>query len=320
MFRCLDAQTGDVVWEVQRLAIGGLDYGNSPRATPLIHDGRVFCQSAHGLLLCLNLADGEVVWEKNLLEEFRPAGDLPWGYCGSPLIVDGKLIVHPGAADASLVALDPRSGDVFWRTPGAAQGYGSFIVGMLGGRQQLIGHDAVSLGGWDIETGERLWTVTPQVAGDFNVPTPIVHDGHALIATENNGARLFRFADNGRIDPVPAASNAKLRPDMSTPVVVNGRVYCVNRFLYCLDVNDNLRECWRLRDTAFGDYAAMFAAADRLLIVGNGELLLLGADGDKTVLSRQRLFEENAPIYSHAALVGRRLYVRGESKLMCVAL
>ena len=36
VFRCLDAGSGEVLWEVKQLAIGTLDYGNSPRATPLI--------------------------------------------------------------------------------------------------------------------------------------------------------------------------------------------------------------------------------------------------------------------------------------------
>jgi hypothetical protein len=62
VFRCLDAETGEQLWQVERLAIGSLDYGNSPRTTPLIADnGRVYCLGAHGDLLCLNLTDGDVI-------------------------------------------------------------------------------------------------------------------------------------------------------------------------------------------------------------------------------------------------------------------
>jgi len=320
IFRCLDAATGEILWEVERLAIAALDYGNSPRATPVIHGDRVYCQSAHGLLLCINLETGDVVWERDLRALYKPATDLPWGYCGSPLLVDGRLIVCPGSADASLVAFDPATGEALWKTPGAGPSYGSLMVGTLGGRRQIVGHDAISLGGWDIQTGERLWTVKPKTEGDFHVPTPIIHNDRLLVTTEHRGAQLFEFEANGQIRPTPVATNSKLRPDMSSPLVTQQRIYCVNRFLYCLDLDDNLNELWRIRDKAFGDYAAMFASDDRLLVIGSGELLLLPTNGAKKILARQEIFEEKLPIYSHPALVGNRLYVRGESKMICLEL
>ncbi len=320
VFRCLNAATGETVWEVERLAIGALDYGNSPRATPLIDGERVYCCGALGRVLCIKLSDGEVLWETDLLERFKPSGDLPWGYCGSPLLIDNKLILNPGAADASLVAFEAESGLMLWKSPGAAPSYGSLTVGTLGGRRQIVGHDAVSLGGWDIETGRRLWTVKPDQEGDFNVPMPVIHDGRLLVVTENNGARLFRFHDDGTIDPHPLATNLRLRPDMSTPIVVGNRAYCVNGFLHCLNVDDGLIESWRVRDKAFGDYAAMFWHDDRILIVANGELLMIAADGGQEILSRQRVFPESLPIYSHPAIVGKNLYIRGESSLRCISL
>lgn len=320
VFRCLDTQTGETRWEIKRLAIGALDYGNSPRATPLIDGERVYVLGAFGRLLCIQLSDGKVLWETDLLERFKPSADLPWGYCGSPLLVDGKIIVSPGAADASLVAFDADSGLVRWRTKGDAPGYGSLTVGTLGGRRQIVGHDANSLGGWDIESGDRLWSVKPRSDGDFNVPTPIFHNGKLFVVTENNGARLFEFDQNGRVDPLPVATNLRLRPDMSTPVIVGNYAYCVNQFLYCLNVDNDLQEEWRVRDKSFGDYAAMFSTDERILIVANGELVLIAADGKKSILSRQRVFPENLPIYSHPAIVGNRMYIRGESSIRCIQL
>ena len=69
-------------------------------------------------MLCIRLADGYVSWEKNFRDDFPLQEDLPWGYCGSPLLVDGKLIVAPGAAEASLIAIEPVSGEIRWKTPG----------------------------------------------------------------------------------------------------------------------------------------------------------------------------------------------------------
>lgn len=320
VFRCLKAESGETLWEVQRLGIAALDYGNTPRATPLINGEHVYCQGAHGHLLCIRLEDGEVIWEKNFRDDYPLKKELPWGYCGSPLLVDGKLIVAPGAADASLIAIKPANGDVIWKTPGDPPSYGSLTAGVLGGVKQIVGHDATTIGGWEIESGKRLWTVEPDAPGDFNVPTPIVIDGQLIITTENNGTRRFAFDDSGRINQDPVAVNRKLSPDMSTPVVVGNRLYCVDTFLYCLNLDDDMAEQWRVRDRSIGDYGAIIASDDRLLVVGKGELLLLGTDGNKKVLARQRVFEERVNLYSHPALVGDQIYIRGESSLRCLRL
>jgi outer membrane protein assembly factor BamB len=319
VFRCLDAASGETIWEVERLAIAALDYGNTPRGTPLISGDYVFCVGAHGHLLCIRLADGVVVWEKNFRDDFPLKVELPWGYCGSPLLVEDKLIVAPGALDASLIALDRATGEIIWKSPGGPPSYGSLNVGVLGGVQQVVGHDATTLGGWDVKSGERLWKMSPDNDGDFNVPTPIIDRGTLIVVTENNGARRFQFDQSGRIIDRPIAVNPKLRAEMSTPVLVGERLFCVDNYLYCLEV-DTLDEQWRLRDRALGDYGAIIASEQRLLVIAKGELLLLGTDGDQQILGRQRVFDEKVNLYSHPAIVGNKLYVRGESRLKCLGL
>src|SRR5207244_1098905 len=98
-----------------------------------------------------------------------------------------------------------------------AAGYGSLVFGTFGGKKQIVGHDADSLGGWDAATGTRLWRFVPAVPNDFNVPTPVPVGGELLVATENNGTRLYRFKGDGTVDPTPAAVNRKLAPDTHTP-------------------------------------------------------------------------------------------------------
>ena len=96
VFRCLDAATGLPLWQVQYPAEGKLDYGNTPRATPLVHGELVYLFGAFGDLHCVRLDSGEVVWRKNLRQQFGVSSKLVWGACSSPLLVDGRLIVNPG--------------------------------------------------------------------------------------------------------------------------------------------------------------------------------------------------------------------------------
>jgi len=324
VFRCLDAATGKPLWEIERLAAAALDYGNSPRATPLIIESSVICQGATGNLLCIDLRTGNVLWEKNFRDEFPLNAELPWGYCGSPLLADGKLIVAPGAPDASLIALDPTTGELQWKVAGLPPSHGSLIVAELGGIAQIVGHDHKTLGGWALKNGERLWTMKPHSDGDFNVPTPVLYKNsngkqRLLVATENNGVRSIAFDS---VDGTPSeteSTSMKLRSDMSTPIVVGDHIYCVKDFLYCLDSSD-LSEKWRIRDRALGDYAATFATKTHLLVIGKGQLLLLRADGTKEIISRCKVFDEPQVLYSHPAICQNRMYVRGEHQLKCIRL
>ncbi|QDU54388.1 PhnD/SsuA/transferrin family substrate-binding protein [Aeoliella mucimassa] len=329
-FRCYDADTGLLLWMVDYPAEGHLDYDNTPRATPLIVAGkpgtvmespRVYLLGAFGDLTCADLATGLIYWQKNIRQEFGADNELVWGTCSSPLVVDDKLIVNPGAPEASIVALDLATGLPIWQTPGNTSGYGSLITAKLGGRLQIVGHDRTSLGGWDVATGERLWTLVPPRKGDFNVPTPIAIDGQLLVTTEGNGTRLYAFDDAGRIVAEPKAVQPQLAPDMSTPVVVGRRVFCVCRHLYELDLDNALVEVARLEDRSLDDYAPILADSERLLVLAHGgELLLIDITGpEPTITSRTYLFDDpqtrEAELYSHPALVGNHLYVRGETTL-----
>jgi len=245
--------------------------------------------------------------------------------CSTPLIVDDKLIVNPGAKDASVVALHRRTGEVIWKTPGEPAGYSSFILGVFGGVRQIVGYDSISVGGWDVTTGKRLWTLLPKVEGDFNVPTPVKVGGKLLLATENNGTRLYAFDDDGKIRPgAPGlARNDELSPDTSTPIVVNGRVFGCFAGLFCLDLNNNLKTLYHADDEAFEDYAALIAGNDHILIITvEGELILIEAGAKSYTLKRRlSLFgQEKTEVWSHPALLPGRLYIRNSSEIYCLLL
>lgn len=322
LLRCLDAAAGNEIWHLSYPTSGTTkDYGNVPRATPLILGGKVFVLGCLGDLNCVDLAGGKVVWSKNLVRDFG-ARVPTWGYCASPLAVDGKLIVNPGAKAAAVVALDCATGKEVWRCAGLPPAYGSFIVGTFGGVRQIVGYDEKSLGGWEPATGRRLWTLVPTVTGDFNVPSPVDAGGRLIVATENNGTRLYDFAADGRIKMTPAATNGDLAPDMSTPVLVGRRLFGCCGLLYCLDVSKGLAVRWNGEDDALAGFASVIASNDRVLVATNhGELLLIDARGDKfTILSRLRVFPEDSEVLSHPAIVGNRLYLRDMTRIVCVDL
>ena len=333
VFRCFDADTGDVIWEVEYDAPGDLDYGNSPRATPLIHNGRVILLGALGDLRCVKLATGETIWKRHLVRDFAvPKAALSaWGYCYSPLITDDRLVVSPGAPDAAVVALDPVTGVELWRTPGRPAGYGSFVAAWFGGRRQVIGFDADSLGGWEVSTGRRIWEWRPPVGGGFNVPTPVLLPGkpaRVLISNETDGTLLFMINRDGSLPTEPSASSGDLSAEMATPVVIGRHVIGIQDRLVALDAGDALRTQTTLEEPSLATYAAVIAGPEKFLTIGNGGRLALYDIADvgcrlnsmTTVLPARQESDARCPVYSHPAIVGTRLYIRGSNDLVCVDL
>jgi outer membrane protein assembly factor BamB len=325
IFRCLSAETGDELWTLRQVGRGHLDFGNAPRATPQIAGNLVFFSSAFGQLICARLATGEVVWKKDLYAQFGGRDEHnAWGSTSSPLIVDDKLIVNPGGPDASIVALAPKTGDLIWKTPGDTAAFGSLIVGTFGGIRQIVGYDQHALCGWDIAAGKQLWRLVPPKTGEFNVSTPISVGDRLFVATENNAARLYRFDDAGVIVPQAIASYADLAPDIHTPVAIGGRLFGVWQGLYCLDMNESqlLKPIWKADDSAFDDYATIIAGGDRVLVTSKlGELLLIDSSvNEYRLISRQQVFQDDPGVYSHPALVGKRLYLRGSDEIVCLDL
>lgn len=326
IFRCLDADTGREIWKLAYRAEGSMDFTNSPRATPVVRDGLVYTLGAFGHVHCLRLDTGEVVWRRNIAADF--GAEVPaWGASATPLIVDDNLIVNPGAKDASLAALDRRTGAIVWKSPGDKPAYASFVLAAFDSVRQIVGYDGVSLGGWDPTTGRRLWRLEPENEGDFNVPTPVVVGNRLLVATENNGTRLFGFDGHGSIVPKPIAKNDTLSPDTATPVIVAGRVLGSCGSLVCLDLDAGLRTVWEEADAGgLGDYCSFIAGHRHVLVAGvRGGLLLLDALSERfQPVARLELFSDvpdtERDVWSHPALVGRRLYVRNLLAVSCFSL
>ncbi len=323
IFRCLAAVDGSEIWQLDYAAAGDMDYSNSPRATPVVHDGLVYLHGALGDLHCVRLDTGAVVWRTNYYRD-HGAKLLTWGSSSPPLIVDDKLIINPGGRDVSVAALDRKTGSLIWETPGHAAAYSAFVVGELGDRRQVIGYDSASVGGWDPATGERLWEYVPREGADFNVTTPLIHAGQLLLATENNATRLHGFLPDGKINPKPVLTNGSLAPDTCSPVIVAGRVFATAYGeMYCLDLKNGLKTIWVAEDDMFFDHSNVIGGNGRVLAWTNsGDLLLLDAAANEfKPLARLRPFgAASTGSMSHPAIVGSRIYLRGSNELACFEL
>ena len=96
---CYDAQTGHLLWShADPSHYGTTIAGEGPRCTPTVVSNRVFSLGATSLLNCLDLVTGTLVWSRDITKD--AGSHVPeWGFAGSPLRVDDKVVVSAGGSD-----------------------------------------------------------------------------------------------------------------------------------------------------------------------------------------------------------------------------
>ena len=112
-----DPETGEEVWHhafaPHYKGHDGSHDGST--ATPSISAGRVFMASPWGHLVALDLATGEPLWTRHMIDDF--GGEKPlYGFAASPLVVGDSVVMSVCSEKESIVALDAGSGDVVWRS------------------------------------------------------------------------------------------------------------------------------------------------------------------------------------------------------------
>ena len=86
-----------------------------PACTPTVDGQRLYVEGLAGNVVCLQVKDGEIIWQISMTEEF--GGRVPmWSYRESPLVDGEKVICTPGGEDATMVALNKLTGETIWKS------------------------------------------------------------------------------------------------------------------------------------------------------------------------------------------------------------
>lgn len=318
--RCFKADSGEPLWSTPYPNTGDpIDWGSNPRATPVVADGMVFSLGARGQLLACDLETGAVRWQHDLVKDF--GAEVPmWGYSASPRIHSGKLIVCPGGAEASCVALDPKTGKTLWSSKGAAANYGSPMIATVEGKAQIIGFDQDNITGRSLEDGSVIWS-RPVMGTGYLVPSPVIV-GDSLVQASDSQIGLQKLNGKGELPDTWIASSSELAPGDSTPTAAaNLLLFCSdNSGLSALDLEDGLKTAWTYtEDESLSGFATILAAGQRALVLdSHGMVHLFSVDAKKaTPLGK---FKACADTRVGPALVGDRLYVRDDKTVSCYLL
>ncbi|WP_395090449.1 PQQ-binding-like beta-propeller repeat protein [Armatimonas sp.] len=197
----LDAATGKTRWE-QKTPVAMLPKQESytsdpirPQATPLLWQGKLLTLGFTGLLKCFDAATGRVLWEHNLVTAFE-ATPVQFGFSASPLLSGGAFVVHVGGKQASLIAFEPRDGNVRWKSAPAEPSYASSMPVRVDGEDQLIQLTRDALLGVAAKDGAPRWSYPLPKLGLTNVPTPLVLSDQRLVISGQGilGTRLLKLS------------------------------------------------------------------------------------------------------------------------------
>lgn len=136
----LDATTGKPLWQHKRKAsyVSSIDRDDGPRATPVIHNGRVHLFSPEGDLFCLALDTGKEIWARELSTELETP-DSYFGAGSTPIVEGDKLLVNVGArGKAGLVAFNISDGKTAWQKSDEVASYSSPIAADISGARHVI--------------------------------------------------------------------------------------------------------------------------------------------------------------------------------------
>ena len=323
----LDVKNGKQVWSTPPLAPNYENaMGDGPRATPTISGDHVYAYTGEGVLACLQLADGNVVWQQNVVANVnvKPA---EYGMACSPLVVGDLVVTTAGGNDSAVVALDASTGETRWTAVDGAPGYSSPALLNIADEEQIVAFTGLGVSGIRPADGKVLWQYPFKTPYDCNTVTPIEVDGNVFISSgENHGCvmlKISKSADTYSAAEVWESMNVKsvLRNEWQTSALIDGHLYGFDNVgsagpvthLTCVNAQ-NGQTVWR--ENRFGKANLVAAGGVLWITTMKGEFVMAKATTDGYIeLGRSKLFGKTRQAPS---IANGRAYVRDDAEIVCI--
>ena len=317
---CYDLATGRKLWQhADSTRYESAVAGVGPRATPTIAGDRVFTMGATGILNCLDLASGTLIWSRDILADNRAKAHW-WGISCSPLVLDTLVVVSAGGPDErSLVAYHRQTGALVWGGGTDRAGFSSPRLVTLAGREQILIFNSHSVVAHDPHSGGLLWRQPWDQVECVANPLPLPGNRVLVSTGYGIGARLYQVnaAPGGGLTSDIVWESPRLKAKFANMVSRDGFVYGLDDgVLVCLDPKDGKRRWKRGR---YG-HGQLILIDDVLLIMSeSGDVVLVEARPDRHVeLARMTAF--TGKTWNPPSLAAPYLLVRTDSEAACYEL
>ena len=347
---CRDVTSGKSIWAQSytsprfgRHAEGdkGLYFGPIPSPEYDEEIAGLYTLNCDGDLNCWNAADGKIVWQRNLYDDYgmpkrpgkgrRHIDRRDYGYTTAPLVYGDVLIVEVGAPSGTVRAFDKRTGQSRWSSEfnQFAGHSGSPVLMNVEGVPCLAVFAHAELVVMRLDEGRQGKTIAIYPWKSHyanNILTPAVAGDHVLISSFHSHGRKFtpstcklkiKLTGAERIWEQPIGSH------ICSPLIHKNHIYMAGPQLYCLDWTSG-EKLWEGSNLNYG--ASCLFTTDGLLVVsGNrGQLMLVEtaelSPTSYTELDSKRVFKDK-DVWSHVVLADGRYYVRDAvGNLVCLSI
>ena len=289
---CCFTVAGEKVWELDlQKEFGKFNIQFGMSTSPVMDQGRLYMQLIHGdmrsrepgvgIVLCLNAADGKVVWKQNRLSDATSENKHSYA---SPTIYKDKdrslLLTHGGDI---VVAHSLEDGHEVWRCGGLnpTDNYNSYL--------RFVSSPAWCPGIIVVPSAKKgvVLALRPDGSGDL---------------TDNSSAHLW-IMDRGT-------------PDVASPLIWDGLVYLFreNGVVACFDMKDG-EPVWEERMLADRHRSTPVIADGKIFITGrDGTVTVLQAGREPKILASNELGETTT---ASPAIANGRIYIRTFGNLYC---
>lgn len=280
--QALSTQDGKVIWTTRVGNVGNPKQNPSypkARSTPTVDGNFIYALGSDGDLVCLETKTGKIRWQKSIRTEFAgQPGE--WAYAESPLVDGDVVVVTPGGPQATIAALNKKTGAVIWKSAvpgGDPAGYASAVVAQSGGRKQYVQLLPKGLVGVDAKTGQFLWRYKEAAKGPAQYFTPVARGEYVYCGALGVGGALVRLKlDQGGVAAEQVYFTRGLPNGIGGAVLVGENIYGteVGQTLVAADFTTG-KVKWQDKSIGW----ASVASADGLLFLHgtNGQVALVEA-------------------------------------------
>jgi outer membrane protein assembly factor BamB len=275
----------------------------------------VYTLSKHGMAYCLDVNDGDIVWENDLSANYgvrKPN----WGFAGSPY-VDGNLVIYNVGTHG--LALHTADGTLAWQTGTERPGYSTPVPFHFQGQDYVVLMGRTTFAAVRVQTGEALWEKAWETSGSkVNAADPVV-DGNLVFVSSgySKGSALFDVS-TGQVTQLWFETN--MRNKMNSSVLWQGYLYGPNdkgQAITCVQRSTG-RIMWS--EGGFGNGSVTLADGKLIILSQSGQLCI--AEPSSTGYrekGRGRIL--TGTCWSVPVLANGKIYARNATgNLVCVKL
>lgn len=299
------------------------DGGDGPRSTPTIVGDRVVVMSSQLALRAFEAATGKVLWTRDLKAEHE-GRNIQWQNAASPLLEGGLLFVAGGGPGQSLMAVDPKNGNVVWKAFDEKMTHATPVAATIGGERQVIFFLQSGLLSVEPKTGKELWrysfpykistAASPVVGGDIVYCSAGYGVGAGAVRVKKEGSTWTAT----EIYRVPG--NTPLANHWSTPVLKDGHLYGMFQFkeygkgpVKCVELATGTVK-WT--QEGFGPGHVILMGNEVVALSDAGDLVRFAAKPDAyKEISRQHVL--SGKCWTTPAVAGGKLFVRSTVEAAC---